>query len=421
MRTGMLDGPWERPLVACGIASRGWAARGGATTTGMDVDSRKRGTLGSEAEAVVTILSTAHDVADARLHRLVNALLAAGMTVHVEALGEQGGAPSGASARLRPRGGLFARFLSASVLPLRVSTPVLVVLDPELTWPALVWRAVRRGRVVMDVHEDYTALLHDRAWAHGAAGVLAGGLARASVAATRRADLTVVADDHVPPITARRRLVVPNLPRASELPMAGMREPTPRAIYIGDVRTSRGLDRMVQAVLVAPPWELDIVGAISPSERHRVATEVGGQADRIRFHGRLPFQEAWRLAEGAWAGLALLDDTPAFGKAVPTKVYEYMGSGLAVMVTDLPRMAEMVNSAGSGTVVGSVDEAAATLRRWQREPALLEEHRAAARRWAEQHLAGPSPFDEFARMVSALVADHSRAREQRRRPHRRQR
>lgn len=372
----------------------------------------------TEAEPAVSILSTAHDVADGRLHRLVRALLATGTAVHVEALGDATGAPEGASVRVRPRRGLLIRVLRATTLPRRARTPVTVVLDPELGWPALAWRAVRRGAVVMDVHEDYPAVLKDRAWARGAAGLLGSWLARASVAAARRADLTVVADGHLPPLTARPRLVVPNLPRVNELPAPSQPAVTPRAVYIGDVRASRGLDRMVAAVLAAPPWELDIVGPVSAEDHARVVEAMGTDAARVRFHGRLPPEKAWRTAEGAWAGLALLDDTPAFRDAVPTKVYEYMCSGLAVMVTDLPRMAELVSSAGSGAVVGSVMQAAATLRRWQREPALLETHRTAARRWAEEHLAGPSPFDEFARRVNALVADHSRGSDRRRRPHR---
>lgn len=416
----MLHDPGHIPPCAGGRPEGRRAVCDGATMTGMGVGSRRKATSQDEAATDVTILSTAHDVADARLHRLVSALLAAGLTVHVEALGHENDAPRGASARLRPRRGLFARLVRAGTLPLRVASPVLVTLDPELSWPALLWRATRGRLVVMDVHEDYPALLEDRAWAHGAAGRLAGGLARASVAATRRADLTVVADDHLPPSTARRRLVVRNLPRLSELPASGVPASTPRAVYIGDVRASRGLDTMVQAVLEAAPWELDIVGAVSEADRARVLARLPDPS-RIRFHGRLPLGEAWAHVEGAWVGLALLDDTPAFRRAVPTKVYEYMGSGLAVMVSDLPRMAALVNSAGSGAVVGSVEEAAATLRRWQRQPAVLEEHRAAARRWAERQLAGASPFDEFARTVAELVTDHSRTSEQRRRPHRRQR
>lgn len=372
----------------------------------------------TQAGPAVTILSTAHDVADGRLHRIVRALRATGTGVHVEALGDASGAPDGAAVHLRPRRGLLIRVLRAITLPPRAATPVVVTLDPELGWPALAWRVVRRGAVVMDVHEDYGALLEDRAWAHGAAGLFGSWLARASVAAARRADLTVVADEHLPPLAARRRLVVPNLPRVDELPAPGQRGVTPRAVYIGDVRVSRGLDRMVAAVRAAPPWELDIVGPVSSEEQQRVASALGTDAARIRFHGRLPLEKAWRVAEGAWVGLALLDDTPAFRSAVPTKVYEYLCSGLAVMVTDLPRMATLVSSAGSGAVVGSVGEAVATLRRWQREPALLETHRAAARRWAEEHLAGPSPFDEFAGMVTGLVADHSRCSDRKRRSHR---
>jgi len=35
---------------------------------------------------------------------------------------------------------------------------------------------------------------------------------------------------------------------------------------VGDVRASRGLHTMVEAVLAAPPWRLDIVGPVAPGD-----------------------------------------------------------------------------------------------------------------------------------------------------------
>ena len=110
-------------------------------------------------------------------------------------------------------------------------------------------------RIVVDVHEDYTKLLADRAWARGLRAVAA----RAFVGfATRLAggtDLTVVADEHLPPWSARHRVVVPNLPSAAFMPPVADRDPVPRAVYIGDLRESRGLFDMVEAIGAAPGWQ----------------------------------------------------------------------------------------------------------------------------------------------------------------------
>jgi len=349
----------------------------------------------------VVVASTGHDVADARLHRICGALAEAGLRVGLEGLGDPVGGPAGVAVRARPRPGRVGRLARALALPAAVAAPVLVVVDPELAGPGLAWRRARPGRrLVVDVHEDYAALLADRAWSTGARRRAAAALVAGSVRAAARADLTVVADDHVPPLAARARLVVRNLPRPGDLPPPGDPDPEPRALYVGDVRPSRGLAAMVDAVLAAPPWRLDIVGPIAPSDAEEVRARAG---DRVRLHGRLPPRRAWALAGGAWAGLALLDDTPAFRDAVPTKCYEYLGSGLAVLATPLPRVAALLERSGAGAIAAGATEAGAVLRRWAADPGALAGHRAAARRWADRELTGRDPFTDLAAAVRNLL------------------
>ena len=112
------------------------------------------------------------------------------------------------------RGGLVARAVRAVTLPWRAAGRVLLVLDPDVLLGAVPVAALRRRRVVADVHEDYAALLRDRPWARGPVGALARALVAAATRAAGRVHLTVVADEHVPPhaSAARRRLVVPNTP-----------------------------------------------------------------------------------------------------------------------------------------------------------------------------------------------------------------
>ncbi|MEU8134544.1 glycosyltransferase [Streptodolium elevatio] len=363
-------------------------------------------TPGDRTPIDVSIISSGHDVADARLHRTAAALIRAGLTVEVIALGDPAGGPLGARiVSLGARGGAIDRARRDLTVPFKARGKVVITLDPDLVPTAAAARLLRRGRLAVDVHEDYLKLLRDRPWGSSWKGRAGESLVRLCTAVTGRADLTVVADDHVPPLAARSRLVVKNLPDMGYLPEPGELDPTPRALYIGDVRRSRGLATMLAAVEAADPWELDIVGPVAGTDKVWLEEwrRSSPAAKRVRLHGRLSPEAAWRFARGAWVGFALLDDTPAFREAVPTKLYEYLGSGLAVVATPLPRMARIVGESGAGRVVRDAEDAGRVLRDWADHPEELCVMREAALEWTARHLAGVSPSDELARTISDLV------------------
>lgn len=354
----------------------------------------------------VSIVSSGHDAADARLHREVAAAVAAGLAVEVLALGSASDGPAGAVVTTRPRPrGVPGRLALAAVQPWRARGRVLLTLDPDVVPAALLAARLRRRRLVVDVHEDYVALSRDRAWARGRVGALARTGVRAVLAAARRADLVVVADEHVPPTTAPQRLVVRNAPAGSYLPEPTAPGPVPRALYIGDVRRSRGLPVMLAAIEGAPGWELDVVGPVAAADQPWLDAWCASSpaASRVRFHGRRPPEQAWALARGAWVGLSLLDDTPAFRDAVPSKLYEYLAAGLAVATTPLPRAAAIVTESAAGVVVPDAESLSATLRCWAGEPAGLLPLRSAAVTWARAAFAGASGYDVLAQRLRVLA------------------
>lgn len=377
----------------------------------------------------VSIVTSGHDVSDARLHRVCAAFLRAGLTVEVLGLGDPLAAPEGVQVRTRRRGSLVARSAAAVGMARAARGRVLFALDPDSAITCLAIGRLRRRIVVADVHEDYLSLLADRRWAAGPAGVLASALARFATRAAARADLTVVADEHVPPARARRRMVVRNLPDLRMLPDPSPRDPVPRALYVGDVRASRGLWQMLDILEQAVDWHLDVVGPVAAADRadvQRRLTRSGsgsgqgsGQgsgngsalSERVRFHGRMPPERAWAFARGAWCGLALLEDTPAFRDAVPSKLFEYLACGLGVLVTDLPRQAELVLRLAAGRVVDhgpeAVSQSVEQLQRWAQMPADLDECRTNAARWAAENATG-SDYDALAHRLANLEAVRAR-------------
>jgi glycosyltransferase involved in cell wall biosynthesis len=363
------------------------------------------GTHGAGAGCVdVTIASGGHDVADARLHRIANALVRAGLRVQVMGLGDAAGAPDGASVLSHPRGGMRRRLLDAVVMPWRAGGRVLLVIAPEMVPNAAMACRLRRRRLVVDVYEDYAALAHDREFS-SLARRLAVALVRVAMWFAARADITTVADEHVPPRTARRRMVLRNLPDRTRLPSPVQPDGAPRAVYIGDVRRSRGLQVMAEALELAPDWMLDIVGPVSVADEGWLQDwlQRSPAAGRLRMHGRQPPDAAWRIAAGGWVGLSLLADTPAFRAAVPSKLYEYFAVGLPVLASPLPRVRAIVEQAGAGLIVSTPQEVASALQLWSSDRDSLATCRQAALRWASDHLPAVSPYDDLAAQVAQLA------------------
>lgn len=358
------------------------------------------------ADAVdVAIISAGHDVADARIHKIASALIRRDLTVELFGLGQEVDAPAGVIVHVAQRGSMVRRAARALRLPWRTSARVLFTVDPEVVISARLAGWLRGRAVVADVHEDYVKLLNDRAWARGTAGRVGRLVAGAAVKSSARADLTVVTDEWIPPQEARHRLVVRNLPDPSLLPPPSESGGGRRAVYVGDLRRSRGLFDMVDSIAGAPGWELDLVGPVASSDEDELRKRVSESdvAGRVRLHGRMPPAAAWQVARGASVGLLLLHDTPAFRHAMPTKLYEYLAGGLAVITTPLPRQAAVVEESGGGVVV-EASEVAATLQRWADDPRQLARHRVAALEWAGRNLGDDDPYGGLAIAVAELAA-----------------
>ena len=362
----------------------------------------------------ISIISSGASLADARLHRLTRALLRAGLTVEIFAPGNASDAPT--AIIRRPIVGatwsntsLLARYYRSRVFVLRSRGRVIYAISPESVAPAFGFSKLLRKRLAVDFFEDYLRLLKDRAWARkyfGIVGWIASSDTKSALWFAKRADLTTVADIQVPPFDARNRLVVRNLPDSSLLTKSGERSLTPRAIYIGDLRKSRGLHTMLEAAALAQEWEFDLVGGVATADQGFVNqwfVENPGANSRVRFHGRLAPAQSWKFAEGAWVGLSLLESTPAFVEAVPSKLYEYMSVGVATISTPLPRCIEIIESSNSGAIAATSLDVAALLNHWKKHPQELDELRANGLKWAAENLDSEREYAKFAAEMVKLT------------------
>lgn len=363
---------------------------------------------------MVAIVTTAHDVADARLHRTAAALRRAGAEVIIHGLGDASRAPAGCSVTTAAPVGKLRRGLRALTWPWAVTADVVVTIDPDTAVAAFLSSRVRRARWVADVHEDYRALLKDRAWVPAPLlAVLQGAVGLLNRIITR-ADLVIVADEHVPPRKAGNRIVMRNEPDFSMLPPVHTGDFVGpwRAVHIGDNRTSRGLRTMVEAIAATAddeqPWHLDIVGPVAKADGDWFAERTSHpDARHIVHHGRLAPSRAWQLAANAHVGLCLLAATPAFVDAMPSKVYEYLGCGLPAIATPLPRVAELLHRTGAGAIVEGAEETTGALRRFATDAMWRGELVAAAREAAHVARERRNTYDAAAARILALTEGNS--------------
>ncbi|MCX6440394.1 MAG: glycosyltransferase [Actinobacteria bacterium] len=355
---------------------------------------------------LISLISSADQVTDARMHRLCGALVRSGLEVEVWALGSKKDAPTGVVFHRAPGGkGFAARVLRDLVLPIRAKGKVWIVVAPDLLPMSWLVARLKGRKLVADVHEDYFELLKDRAWAKGFIGAIAKAIARVATKVAARADLTTVADIQVPPFNARKRLVVRNFPDVSLLSPSGELSAEPRAIYIGDVRTSRGIKTILEAAELSPKWSFDIVGNISDNDVEFINNwkKESAASSRVVFHGRLAPAQSWSFARGAWVGLSLLESTPAFSAAIPSKLYEYMASGVATISTPLPRCIELLEKSKGGVIAADAQSVAATLNAWATNPTTLIHMRKNAVTWATSNLNASAEYEAFVSAIKALT------------------
>jgi len=354
----------------------------------------------------ISLVSSADEVSDARLHRLCNALIKDGKSVEVIALGIASDAPAGVKFKKAFGGKKFTwRIIRDLTIPFQTMGEVVIVVAPDLLATTWLIAKLRRQKLVADVHEDYLQLLKDRSWAKGVIGFLAGLIARAASQIAKRAALTTVADVHVPPQNANNRLVVRNLPDASLITSSGELSATPTAIYIGDIRSSRGLKKILETAKIATNWKFELIGSVAAADKDYLENwqRTSPAASRVNFHGKLAPKQSWQCAKGAWVGLSLLDATPAFFDAVPSKLYEYLTSGLAVVTTGLPRSAKVISESNAGVIANTPSEIAKTFIKFESDKDYLNQLRSNGANWAKNNLDSPAEYHRFTAAISNLL------------------
>ncbi len=157
----------------------------------------------------------------------------------------------------------------------------------------------------------------------------------------------------------RTSVMIPNYPPLELLPKPSA-EPKPWLAWTGLVSRPRGFDRLLHALVPVarrfPRVKLRVIGGFDPRDDieawTRAFIRAQGIEANVEFLGSLPYAAMFDALRPCLAGLILFQ--PERGNdftGQPNKLFEFMGSGLAVIASDFPEIARVVLDAGAGWLV----------------------------------------------------------------------
>jgi glycosyltransferase involved in cell wall biosynthesis len=315
----------------------------------------------------VCLMTTSHPVRYSRFFdREAVSLARAGYDVRIVGTGAEDGIESESGVRLvsvalRSKLRLIAAVARAAT---RESCDIYQCLDPWTLRTGLALKRHNAGmRLVYESSEWFPRVWLDRKdqplpvrWL----GWLA--VTRYESAACRDADAIIETNATRATRFTRRGCIpvlVPNYPPLELLPKPSD-ERRPWLAWTGLVSRPRGFDRLLQALVPVarqfPEVKLRVIGGFDPRDDieawARAFIRTQGIEANVEFLGSLPYSTMFDALRPCLAGLILFQ--PERGNdftGQPNKLFEFMGSGLAVIASDFPEIAGAVLDAGAGWLV----------------------------------------------------------------------
>jgi glycosyltransferase involved in cell wall biosynthesis len=217
------------------------------------------------------------------------------------------------------------------------------------------------ARIVFDVHEDIPLDIISKEWIPRPLRKPVSRMAAFALRMLHRRYSAIVAatPSIAPNFDEKNTVVVCNYPTlegssAANAPIA--LRPT-SAVYAGNITELRGLYEMLEALEspeIGSHVRLTLIGKFENAELERRARAMKGW-ERVDYLGWCAPSDVPDVLTRARVGMLVLRYTPSFTESLPTKLYEYMGAGLPVIVSEFLQCSELVREHQFGIVVDPSD------------------------------------------------------------------
>jgi glycosyltransferase involved in cell wall biosynthesis len=252
----------------------------------------------------------------------------------------------------------------------RYRADLILVRDLPLALTALLVGRWERIPVVMDMAENYPAMLEDRQ--KFSPDVLSSSLIRNPTIARVVERIALRLVDHIIVVVEESldRLIRAGIPRP-QLSVVGNTPPLDRwqpsgsfdltsdqdeleLVYLGNLDGNRGIDVAIRAVdyirTLGCSVRMKVIGDGSWIERLRSLVTALNLGDRIAIPGRLPFAEVKAIMTQAHIGIIPHYATDSWNSTIPNKLFDFMSMGKAVIVSNARPAERIVREENCGLV-----------------------------------------------------------------------
>lgn len=151
-------------------------------------------------------------------------------------------------------------------------------------------------------------------------------------------------------------LTLRNVPFYQESPLRTLGDKI-GVLYHGIIAPGRGLESVIQSLRDWPErFHLTVRGPFRPREYEQTLLELAakyGVKHRLAFVDPVGIEELVTAAQPYDIGILALPGHSSHNLfALPNKIFEYMMAGLALAVTDLPELSDLVKETGAGFSLG---------------------------------------------------------------------
>lgn len=286
---------------------------------------------------------------------------------------------------------------------------VLQIHDPELVPLALRWRRRHGTRIIFDAHEDLVKQIDTKPYLSERARPLVRRVAQRLVSLADTFDAVIAATESVAAnFSNPRTVVVRNYPWLSDFAAPEVATIPGRVIYAGDLSEERKLSFMCDAIKVArnrvPDAHLSLAGRLLPGADAVLAAQPPGLVDHV---GLLAPAQLPEFMAQAQLGLVFLAPLPNYLESLPTKLFEYMGAGVAFVASDFPFWQQEFGSYDAGQFMPSDDPTAAgeQIARLLSQPDECRRLGDNGRRAVHEHLNFESQLPALVEVTEELLAE----------------
>jgi glycosyltransferase involved in cell wall biosynthesis len=180
------------------------------------------------------------------------------------------------------------------------------------------------------------------------------------------------------------------------------------ATYLGTVGHAHGLDSMLEIANLLrtthPEISLLVVGTGAKEQAIRKLVSDQG-LENINILGQKPRSELPDILAASEIGLALLRPSEIFKTAVPTKIYEYMATGLPVLTNVAGETTRIINESKAGIALpeGSASALASQIIDLKSDPSQLESMSMAGTKYARDTSSWAVRAEEFEQVLLKAV------------------